>query len=154
DAVAHHLVDGAFVVVDGLHHAFEHWVEELARLLGVPVGQQFHRTLEVSEQHSHLLPFAFEGALEGQNLLGEMPGRVAGGAEAIRLRRGERGATGAAELLARTDLGTALGAGEREPSTTLLAEPRVLGVLHTTLGARHGESGLPPTRSLGLRLSG
>jgi hypothetical protein len=38
DPVAHHEADGAFVTMDGLHHAFEHRVEELPRLLGVTVG--------------------------------------------------------------------------------------------------------------------
>jgi hypothetical protein len=26
--------------MDGVHHELEHWVEELARLLGIAVGQQ------------------------------------------------------------------------------------------------------------------
>ena len=39
DPVAHHLVHGALVAVDGLHHAFENWVEQLTRLLGVAVGE-------------------------------------------------------------------------------------------------------------------
>jgi hypothetical protein len=34
DPVAHHLVDGALVAVHGLHHALEHGIEDLARLLG------------------------------------------------------------------------------------------------------------------------
>src|SRR5215471_3417659 len=38
DAVARSLVDGAFIVMDGLHHEFKHWIEELASLLGVTVG--------------------------------------------------------------------------------------------------------------------
>ena len=40
DAVAHHLVDGALVTVDGLHHVLEDRVEELACLLGIAVGEQ------------------------------------------------------------------------------------------------------------------
>ena len=61
DAVAHDLVDRALVAVDSLHHAFEHGIEELPRLLGVAVGQQFHGALEVGEQHRDLLALAFEG---------------------------------------------------------------------------------------------
>ena len=64
DAVAHDLVDGALVAVDGLHHAFEDGIEELARLLGVAVGEQLHRALEVGEEHGDLLALAFESALE------------------------------------------------------------------------------------------
>ena len=61
DPVAHDLVDGALVAVDGLHHALEHGIEELARLLGVAVGQQLHRALEVGEEHRDLLALALEG---------------------------------------------------------------------------------------------
>ncbi len=43
DAVAHDLVDGALVAVGGFHHPLEHRIENLSRLLGVAVGQQFHR---------------------------------------------------------------------------------------------------------------
>ena len=64
DPVAHHLVDGALVAMHRLHHPLEHRVEELARLLGVAVGQQLHRALEVGEEHGDLLALAFEGALE------------------------------------------------------------------------------------------
>jgi hypothetical protein len=39
NAVAHDLIDGAFIAVHGLHHAFEHRVEELAGLFGITVGQ-------------------------------------------------------------------------------------------------------------------
>jgi hypothetical protein len=45
DPVAHDLVDGALVAVDGLHHPFEHRIEQLPRLLGITVGEQFHRAL-------------------------------------------------------------------------------------------------------------
>ena len=60
DAVAHHLVHRALVAVHGLHHALEHGVEELARLLGVAVGEQLHRALEVGEEHGDLLALAFQ----------------------------------------------------------------------------------------------
>jgi hypothetical protein len=56
--------------MDRLHHAFEHGVEELPRFLGVPVGQQLHRALQVGEEHGHLLALAFEGGLGGEDLLG------------------------------------------------------------------------------------
>ena len=67
---------GPLVAVDGLHHAFGHRVEQFARLLGVAVGQQFHRALQVGEQDRHLLALPFEGALGGEDLLGEMFGRI------------------------------------------------------------------------------
>ena len=60
DPVAQHLVDGALVVVDGLHHGFEDRVEDLPRLLGVTVGQKLERALEIREQHRDLLALALE----------------------------------------------------------------------------------------------
>jgi len=76
DAVAHHLVHGTLVVVDGLHHAFEDRVEKLPRILGIAVGEQFHRTLEVREEDRHLLTLTFQGGLGGQNLLSQVLGGV------------------------------------------------------------------------------
>ena len=76
DPVAHHLVDRALVAVDGLHHALEHGIEELARLLGIAVGEQLHRALEVGEEHRDLLALALEGGLGGEDLLGEVLRRV------------------------------------------------------------------------------
>jgi hypothetical protein len=57
----------------GGHEVFEDRVEELARLLGITVGQQLHRALEIGEQHGHLLALAFEGAAGGEDFLGEIP---------------------------------------------------------------------------------
>ena len=76
DPVAHDLVDRALVAVDGLHHPLEDGVEELARLLGVAVGEELHRALQVGEEHRDLLALAFEGGLRGEDLLGEVLRRV------------------------------------------------------------------------------
>ena len=64
DAVAHDLVHGALVAVHGVHHALQHRVEELARLLGIAVGQQLHRAFEVGKQHRDLLALAFRAVRE------------------------------------------------------------------------------------------
>ena len=72
DPIAHHLVHRALVAVDGLHHALEHRVEELARLFGVAVGEQLHRALEIGEEDGDLLALAFEGGLGREDLLGEV----------------------------------------------------------------------------------
>jgi hypothetical protein len=72
DAVAHDLVHGPLVAVDGLDHAFEDGVQELPRLLGVTVGEQFHGALEIGEEDRYLLAFALEGRLRGDDFLGEM----------------------------------------------------------------------------------
>src|SRR4030095_15782914 len=49
DAVAHHLVHGALVAVDGLHHQLENGIQELVRLLRIAVGEKLHRALQVRE---------------------------------------------------------------------------------------------------------
>ena len=72
DAVAHHLVDGAFVTVHGGHHPFQHGIEELAGVLRIALGQQFHGALEIGKQHRDLLALAFQGTAGGQDLLGKI----------------------------------------------------------------------------------
>jgi len=62
--------------VDGVHHQREDGVENLARLFGIPVGEQLHGALEVGEEHGDLLALALERALRSQNLLGEVARRV------------------------------------------------------------------------------
>ena len=76
DAVAHHLIDGAFVAVDCLHHPLQDRVEDLASLLRVAVGEQLHRALEIGEEHGDLLALALQGGLGGEDLLREVPWRV------------------------------------------------------------------------------
>jgi hypothetical protein len=41
----------------------EHWVEELACLLGISVGEQLHGALEIREEHGDLLALTFESGL-------------------------------------------------------------------------------------------
>jgi hypothetical protein len=74
--IAHHLIHGAFVPMDRLHHQFEHRVEELAGFLGVAVGQQLHRALQVGEEDGHVLALSLEGSLGGKNALSEVLGGV------------------------------------------------------------------------------
>src|SRR5262245_37847666 len=42
DAVAHYLIDSALVVMDGIHHQGEDWIDELARVFGIALGKQLH----------------------------------------------------------------------------------------------------------------
>jgi hypothetical protein len=68
--------------MDCLHHTFDYGVEELAGLLGISVGEQLHRALEVGEENRDLLALAFESRLGSEDLLGEVLGGIAlGGAE-------------------------------------------------------------------------
>ena len=76
DAIAHDLVHRALVAVHGLHHALQHRVEELPGLLRIAVGQQLHRAFEVGKQHGDLLALAFQGTAGGEDLLGQIGGRV------------------------------------------------------------------------------
>jgi hypothetical protein len=76
DPIAHDLVHRPLIAVDGLHHVFEHRVQELAGLLGIAVSQQFHRALEVGEQNSDLLALALESSLGREDLLSQVLRRV------------------------------------------------------------------------------
>ena len=76
NAVAHDLVHRALIAVHGRHQALQDRIEELAGLLGVAVGQEFHGALEVGKQHGDLLALAFQGTAGHENLLGEIGGRV------------------------------------------------------------------------------
>ena len=60
DAIAHDLVDRPLIAMYRRHHPLQHRVEELPGLLGVTVGQEFHRALEVRKEHRDLLAFAFQ----------------------------------------------------------------------------------------------
>ena len=142
DAVAHHLVDRALVAVDRLHHPFEHRIEKLARFLGVTVGEQLHRALQVGEQHRDLLALAFERAPGGQDLLGEVPGGVGlRGVESLSRRRRGRWPGGVrtlgAEPRGRRQGPTALGARPGQRRGTFLAELRACLVLALAPGAFH-----------------
>jgi hypothetical protein len=77
DSVAHHLVDRTLVPMDRVHHQLEHWIEDLPGLLGVAIGQQLHRALEVGEENGDLLALALERRLGCQDLLGEVLGGIA-----------------------------------------------------------------------------
>ena len=76
NAVAHYLIDGALVVMDGVHHQREDWIDELARVLGIAVGEQLHGALEVGEENGDLFALTFEGSLGGEDLLGKVLWRV------------------------------------------------------------------------------
>ena len=74
----------------------------LARLLGIAVGEQLHRALEVGEEDRDLLALAFEGGLGGEDLLGEVLRCMARRKSALRVCGGasHRHATTATEFFA------------------------------------------------------
>ena len=125
DPVAHDLVHRALIAVDGLHHALQHRIEDLARLLGIAVGEQLHRALEVGEEHRDLLALAFQGGLGGEDLLGEVRCTTRGWRSGPLVRWWRRSA-GPAELLARRDGVPQLGqaASSRAPQSSQNSPPR------------------------------
>jgi hypothetical protein len=58
DPITHHLVDCALIAMHGLHHPFEHGIEDAAGLFGIAVREQLHAAFEVGEQHGDLLALA------------------------------------------------------------------------------------------------
>jgi methylase of polypeptide subunit release factors len=79
NAVAQHLVHRALEAVYRLHHAMQGGVQHLLGGFGVKVPDQLGRVFDVGEQHRDLLALAFEGAARGEDLLGEIGGRVGAG---------------------------------------------------------------------------
>ena len=142
DPITHHLVDGAFIPMNRLHHPFEHRVEELARLLGVAIGQQLHRALQVGEEDRDLLALAFEGGLGSEDLLGEVLGSVGLGRGELHRRRGRRRrgywlAAFLAKLRAKVVGRATAGARHLQPRPALLAKHGISRVLVLTPGTLH-----------------
>jgi hypothetical protein len=80
DAVAHHLIDGAFVAMDRFHHPLEHRIEEPPGVFRVSIGQNLERSAEISEEDGDLFALAFDSLAPPENLLREVLWRVAMGA--------------------------------------------------------------------------
>src|SRR5262245_15470470 len=113
--------------MDGLHHQCKDWIDELACFLGISVGAQLHRPLEVGEENAHLLALAFESRLEGENLLGEM-------LKGICLRRSEAGCGRSRNRL--PALEAKLRAGRQGALTLGACERKICSALQTKLSVR------------------
>ena len=138
DPVAHDLVHRALVAMDRVHHVLEHRIEELARVLGIAVGQQFHRALQVREQHGDLLALTFQGGLGGEDLLGQMLRGVALRAGRLGRRdRPERRGALAAELVLGWVPGATGGTGRDKRGGALPTELHAGGILVLAAGALH-----------------
>jgi hypothetical protein len=136
DPVPHHLVHRPLVAMDGLHHQRQHRIEDLAGLLRVAIGEQLHRTLEIGEQHGHLLALPLQGGLGGEDLLGQVLGGVGVGSR--KCGRGRQGGTATpTELHARLVREAARGTGEGQRRPTLSAEPPSCAVGRATTGTGH-----------------
>ena len=118
DPVAHHLVHGALVPMNGFHHELQHRIEDGPGLLGIAIGKELHRTLHVGEEDGDLLALALERGARGEDLLGEVPRCVGVGDGKARLcgrRRNQR-------LCCRRRRGGP--AGDRLPAVGTEARPR------------------------------
>jgi hypothetical protein len=135
EAVAHGVTDGPLVVVDGIHHELEDWIEDGLRLLGIAVSDELGRALQVRKEHRHMLALAFDGVARRQDLLDEMLGRVG-------CRRGQtlgrRLPALGAELRGRGYSRTAAAAGARQRRGAFFAEFCLRCVL--VLAARTGDT--------------
>jgi len=60
DSISRRLRDVAVVAMDRLYHQLERRIHDRTRLFRVEIFDQFHRPLDVREQHRHRLPLAFE----------------------------------------------------------------------------------------------
>ena len=93
DAVAQDPVDRAFVPMHRVHHDAERRIQNAPGVFRIGVLDQRERTLDVGEQHRHLLALALEGGARAQDALGQMSGR-AGPEEGWELRSVARAQTG------------------------------------------------------------
>ena len=144
DPVSHDLVDGALVVVNGLHHALEHRVEQSPRLLGVAVGEQLHRALQIREQDGHLLALALERAAGGEDARGEVPRGVRLGSDARCCGRRRQGLTALVAEVAAGSIGVAAGrAGSLELRPAAAAELGPGWVRVAAVRAGHRERASP-----------
>src|SRR5262249_12125950 len=70
-------------------HPLEDSIQDLASLLGITIGEELHRALQVGEQHGDELAFALEGAPGDENLLGKVFWGVRRRRRELRRRRGQ-----------------------------------------------------------------
>jgi len=90
DPITHDLVHRALVAMDSVHQEIEDRVEQGPRLLGIAIGEELHRALEVGEQDGDLLALALQRLAGGEDPLGQVGRRVGPRRDdpALRLRFG------------------------------------------------------------------
>src|SRR6516225_5748722 len=74
--ITEELIDGAFVPMHLTESEFEEPVQQGMHVLGTKTLSDRGRVRQITKQHRHLFPFAFEGTSGGENFLSEMFGRV------------------------------------------------------------------------------
>ena len=141
DAVAGVLVDRSLEAVDAGGEDLEVAVEHLVPDLFADAAGELLRSLDVGEEHRHLLALAFERGARGEDLLGNVLWRV--GARVGGEGRGPasyRRRTLVAELGYGAKLGTAACTLASERSRTFFAELCGIPVLMAASGALHPAS--------------
>jgi hypothetical protein len=154
DAIAQELVHRALVAVDLGQHQIEGPRHQLMDVFGIqPLGQR-REAGDVGEEDGQELALALERTPGGQDLLGEVLGRVAAGRGEAGCNRREAGngrAASVAELAPAFDLGPAGRAGRLEGHPTLPAELGACPILGLATGTLHRSllSPQPVSGSLG-----
>jgi hypothetical protein len=139
EAIAEELIDGALVAVDLGEAEGEEPVQEVVHGLGAQAFGQGRGVGDVAEEHGDLLALALEGAAQGEDLVGQMLGRVGLGArERPRRRRGgERRGALATESAVRRIRRAAGATGGDQGGRALPAESRASGIVVLASGALH-----------------
>ena len=147
NAVAHHLIHRAFVVVHGLHHASEYRVKELPGCLGIAVGKQLHRAFQVGKENRHLLALAFEGAARREDLLLQVRWSIGcrralgvgwRGRQRRRARvRGESDAAFATEQALRRERGATRRTDVLQLAATAQTKAKINGIVMVAAGTTH-----------------
>ena len=125
--------------MDRFHHVFEHGVKKFPRFFRIAVSEQFRRTLEVGEEHGHLLALTFESRLRGEDLLGQML-RGVGVRRASLDVWANRLTALQAELRRSRQLGSAIRAGQCLARTALQAKLGLGWILMLALRTLHAGS--------------
>src|SRR5690348_4000958 len=126
--------------MDCLHHPFQDWIKQFPHLLGIAVGEELHRALEVGKEHRHLFAFPFKGRLGDEDPLGEVLGRVNLWGGESRFRHwlsSKRLSAGSTELPAQRYSRTTGWAGDIQLRATLLAEADARPIVEVAMRAKH-----------------
>ena len=115
---------------------------------GIAVGEQLHRALEIGEEHGDLLALAFEGALRGEDLLGEVLGGVGLGRarECLDVSRRSTGGRTPGRISRLDELTPAVRTGTCQRSGALLAERGAEGGSRAGTGDTASWSPLRPSQ--------
>ena len=142
-AIAQELVNRAAVAVHRVQGEFEEALQQGMHALGTQALGQAGGVRQVAEQHRDLFEFALQSTAGGEDLLGQMAGRIGQGRRVAvpgldQCIGRERHAAGGAEFTARRILVLTLRTDVLEGGTTRRAEPGLIRVLVLTLRTVEG----------------